>query len=103
MKAINYNHSYSSKLTQEEELERLFGELLYEVDESGGYETDETRIFKKGNKYAWLQASGCSCWVGDHEGWEMTKTELKKYVTKLAKDGYGSEKTAATWAVGYLK
>lgn len=84
MKTVSYKHSWGSKLNKPEEMVKLFGTLLVEEDTSNGYDTETSHLFKKGTKYVWIDANGCSCWEGDYDGWELTKSELKKLAAKNA-------------------
>jgi hypothetical protein len=108
MKDVAYNHSYSSDLSREDEMKAQFGELLNTEDTADSYEVAESHLYKKGSKYFWIQASGCSCWDGDYYGWELTKTELKALAKKRAddEDGYsgaGHEKLMGQWIKENIK
>lgn len=75
-----------------------FGKLVHEIDQSGGYEEDEAKLFKRGRLYTYLNATGCSCWDGDWEGWaDMTKSELRRLADSWFEKGYGSEKAMGAW------
>lgn len=39
--------------------------IIADVDESGSYEVDQTRIYKTPNGFVLANASGCSCWSGE--------------------------------------
>jgi len=41
--------------------------LIAAIDESESYEVDITEIFKVGDEFVLLTASGCSCWGGEYE------------------------------------
>lgn len=45
---------------------------IAEVDESEGYEIDQTRIYLTPTGFALATASGCSCWGGE---WEVEEFE----------------------------
>ena len=73
------------------------GELIYEIDESAAYEEDEAKLLKKGETYTLIQATGCSCWDGDWEGWtDLTPPELKQLAVTWLK-GYGAEKVMGAY------
>lgn len=84
----------------------LFGTLLVDFDESQGYDTEISMLFKKGTKYIWLDANGCSCWSGDYDGWEINKTELKTLAKKSIDNRYSWRDTAdvkvAEWVMQNL-
>lgn len=44
--------------------------IVAEVDESEGYDVDQTRIYQTDDGFALAVASGCSCWAGD---WEVER------------------------------
>lgn len=91
MKNIEYMHSWQTKLTKEQEMADRYGDLLHTTDTADSYEVAESHLYKKGRKYYWLQANGCSCWDGDYSGWELTLTELRKLAKARAKDDDGYE------------
>lgn len=102
MKDVEYMHSWNSKVSREEEMKERFGELLNSEDTADSYEVAESHLYKKGRKYYWLQANGCSCWDGDYYGYELTLTELRKLAAARAKDpdgysGAGHEKLMGKW------
>jgi hypothetical protein len=102
MKAIEYMHSYGSKLSREEEMAKKFGELLHTEDTADSYEVAESHLYKKGDRYNWLMANGCSCWDGYYDGWSLTERELKKLALARSKDedgyyGPSHEKLMAVW------
>lgn len=68
-----------------------YGDLLHEVDQAGNnYEVDEAKLYLKDGRYTYLQASGCSCWEGDYEGWtDVVRGDLLRM--------------AATWAKGWTR
>ena len=95
MKAVsNYHPDY----TENGYSFRGFGTRVKHFDESAPYEEDEAILLvdKKG-LYTILEATGCSCWDGDWEGWtEVTKPQLKKLGktwTKL----WGAAKELGEW------
>lgn len=94
MKAVSYRHSWSSHKSEEEEMAELFGTLLVGHDTSEAYEQESSYLFKKGTKYVWIDANGCSCWDGDYDGWELTKTELKTLAKKTLDNSYGGRDRA---------
>lgn len=103
MKAVDYTHGWRSKETKED----LFGELLNSEDTADAYEVSESRLYKKGRKYYWLQAEGCSCWEGDYYGYELTKTELLRLAEARSKDpdgyrGANHDKLMGVWVVENL-
>lgn len=64
-----------------------FGILLASVDESEGWDVDISEVWKKGDKYFLLTASGCSCWGGEYEQQEFNSLgELGNLV--LYREGY---------------
>lgn len=103
MKSVSYS-GYGTKETKNE----LFGELLHDEDTADSYEVDESQLYFDGKKYYWLQASGCSCWDGDYDGWELTKLQLIKLGKARAKDedgyrGAGHEKLMGIWITENIK
>lgn len=94
MKAINNYHPPYEKNGYDYS---LLGDLVHEVDESAAYEEDEAKLFKNQRKYALIQATGCSCWNGDWEGWaDLTKPELRKLGVSWSKE-YGAAKVMGEW------
>lgn len=75
----------------------LLGTLVHEVDESGGYDTDDAKLFKNQRKYTLISGTGCSCWDGDYEGWtDLTLAELRKLGKSWTKD-YGASAALGEW------
>lgn len=99
MKSISYQHNWSSKTSEEDELKAMYGDLLVHEDTSEPYEEDEAKLFKKGDTYYLLSANGCSCWEGDWDGWEFTRDELVKWALAQNKPSYSdsSEYQVALW------
>src|SRR5690349_17681966 len=44
-----------------------YGDLIAIVDESEAFDVDIVELWKKGDTYFLLTASGCSCWEGEFE------------------------------------
>ena len=86
MKAVsNYHPGYQNDFSE-------YGATIYEVDESEPYEEDEAALIEQDGLYTLIQATGCSCWDGDWEGWtDLTLDELVK-VAHSWTTGYGAEK-----------
>jgi hypothetical protein len=80
----------------EKELTKAYGPLLHEVDHSGEYDTDSVVLHKKGQRYALLRASSCSCYTAVYDGWTYLKDDLLKWASKNT-DKYGSEEEMASW------
>ena len=76
MKAISYRHSWGSDLSEEQEMEQLFGERLVVFGDAEPYTVEEALLFKKDDEYNLLEANGCSCWDGDYDGWSFSYDEL---------------------------
>lgn len=103
MISVEYRHSWSADKTAEQEMAEKFGKLLHDIDTADSYEVAESHLFKKGTKYYWIQANGCSCWDGDYDGYELTKPELMKLAKARAKDTWGGhEKQMAEWILENL-
>lgn len=106
MKPVSYKHSWSTDQTQADEMAELFGTLLVEYDTSEAYEQESSHLFKKGTKYYWIDANGCSCWEGDYGGWELTKTELKTLAQKNWDNKYdwrdAADALVARWVLDNL-
>lgn len=107
MKSVDYQHSWSSDKNEEQEMAEKFGKLLHSTDTADSYEVAESHLYKKGTKYYWLQADGCSCWDGDYTGYELTKPELMKLAKARAGDedsyrGAYHDKLMGIWVVKNL-
>lgn len=105
MKEVTYKHSWSTNQTEEQEMAEKFGKLLVEYDTSEAYEQESSHLFKKGTKYYWVDANGCSCWEGDYEGWELTKPELMKLAKSALERKYrdSASDLVAQWIMDNLK
>lgn len=94
MKAVSNFHPQYSKNGWDFS---LLGEIIHEVNESEPYEEDEAKLLKNRSRYSLIQATGCSCWDGDWEGWtDLTKAEVRKLGKSWA-NGYGASKTLGKW------
>ena len=106
MKPVTFKHSWGANQTEEQEMEQKFGVLLTDFETSEPYETERSLLFKKGTKYIWLGANGCSCWEGDYDGWELSKPDLKKLALKTWETRYDWRDTAdalvAKWVMENL-
>lgn len=108
MKAIAFQHHWGENLTEEQEMAQKFGELVHEEDHSEAYEVEKALLFYNGKHYFFLEANGCSCWDGDYDGWQFTKTELLKWAkAKVKQQEYDWRKQAyehlADWIVENIK
>lgn len=109
MKSVTYRRDWGSNTSEAEEMEEKFGKLLVEFDKSEPYETEVSSLFynKKTRKYTWIDANGCSCWDGDWDGWELTKTELKQLAEKAVANRYSWRDTAeylvGAWVMEHRK
>ena len=103
MKALDYMHSYRSKMTEAQEMQEKFGDLIVDFDESADYEVNQTLLFKpkNGRGFNLLFANGCSCWDGDYDGWYMNKAELTKWA-KANVDSSGADKEMAKYIIKKL-
>lgn len=64
-------YGYNGEATDE------LGTLIAVIDESEPYEVDMAEIWKtKDGSYAYLTASGCSCWDGDFKRTDYNTKEL---------------------------
>lgn len=62
-------------------------ELLAAINESESYEVDNTEIWRSGDKFILVTASGCSCWGGEYE--EETFDSLDNLERSvLVREGY---------------
>lgn len=88
MKSVTYRHDWGSNLNENEEMAELFGKVLVDHDTSEPYEQETSTLFynPKTRKYTWIDSNGCSCWDGDYDGWELTKTELVELARKKVDD-----------------
>lgn len=56
-------------------------QLVAVVDDSQEYEVDITELYKNGDQWVLLTASGCSCWSGEYE--TRTFGSLDELVTAI--------------------
>ncbi len=103
MKAIEYQHKYSSDTTEEQEMADLYGLLLTDADTSPSYEVEQTKLFRKDDEYFLLRANGCSCWDGDWDGWQFDKTELIAWALKQEKSSYRDEEDSDYLVAQWIK
>lgn len=108
MKAIDYRHNWSSDKTDEQEKAEKFGKLLHGHYRDEPYQVEDAELYYDGKYYYFLEANGCSCWDGDWDGWQFTKTEVIKWAkAKVQKQEYDWRKQSfeylAEWIVENIK
>lgn len=97
MRSIEYRCQWDS---DDDRMEELFGTRLHYEDCGGGYETDEAYLFKSGDLYRYLEATGCSCWAGEFEGWELSLEELITLASKWVREDYAkAERAMGIWVL----
>lgn len=106
MKAIEYRRNWSSDKIDEKEKTEKFGKLLHGV--YAPYEIEDAELYFDGKYYYFLEANGCSCWEGDWDGWQFTKTEVIKWAkAKVKQQEYNWRKQSyeilAEWIVENIK
>ena len=70
-------------------------EKIAYMDESEGYDVDQTAIYKTPTGFALATASGCSCWNGDWEAEEFENLDLLYQSMRLDDRAYNPSWMAA--------